>query len=60
MCIFKLTIKMQAPKAMVKPSDTNLVATLTLGSQPRQGLAKVRAKGEPRSHISCSLECKKV
>jgi flagellar basal body rod protein FlgF len=30
------------------------VVTLALGSQPRQGLAKVRAKSEPGSHISCS------
>jgi hypothetical protein len=36
------------------------VATLTLGLQPRQGLAKVWAKSELRSHISCSQECKGV
>jgi hypothetical protein len=36
------------------------VATLALGSRPRQGLAKVQAKSEPGSHISCSQECKKV
>jgi hypothetical protein len=36
------------------------VATLTLGSRPKQGLAKVRAKNEPGSHISCSQECKRV
>jgi hypothetical protein len=30
------------------------VATLALGSRPKQGLAKVRAKSEPESHISCS------
>jgi hypothetical protein len=28
MCIFKLTIKTQAPKAMVGPFDTNLVTKL--------------------------------
>jgi hypothetical protein len=36
------------------------VATLGLGSRPRQGLAKVRAKSELESHISYSQECKKV
>ncbi len=36
------------------------VATLALGLQPRQGLAKVRAKSDPGNHISCSQECKKV
>jgi hypothetical protein len=30
------------------------VATLALGSQPRQRLAKVQAKRKPGSHISCS------
>jgi hypothetical protein len=39
---------------------TFIIATLTLGSQPRQGLAKVRAKNELGSHISCSRECKRV
>jgi hypothetical protein len=29
------------------------VATLALGSRPRQGLTKVRAKSESGSHISC-------
>jgi hypothetical protein len=28
--------------------------------QPRQGLAKVRAKREPGNHISCSRECRRV
>ncbi len=37
-----------------------VVTTLTLGSWPRQGLAKVRAKSEPGSHISCSQECKRM
>jgi hypothetical protein len=37
-----------------------IVATLTLGSWPRQGLAKVRAKTKPLSHISCSRECKRM
>jgi hypothetical protein len=36
------------------------VATLALGSQPRQGLAKVQAKSEAREYISCSLEFRKV
>ncbi len=37
-------------------------ATLALGSgsRPREGLAKVWAKSEPGSHISCSWECKRV
>jgi hypothetical protein len=38
----------------------NIVATLALGSRPRQGFAKVWAKNEPGSHISCSWECKRV
>ncbi len=36
------------------------IATLALGLQPRQGLAKVWAKGEPKNHISCSWECKRA
>jgi hypothetical protein len=36
------------------------LATLALGLQPRQKLAKVQAKNEPGSHISCSRECKRV
>jgi len=36
------------------------VGTLTLGSRPRHGLVKVRVKNMPRSHISCSRECKRV
>jgi hypothetical protein len=36
------------------------VVTLALGLQPRQGLAKVRAKRKLGSHISCSRECKRV
>ncbi len=36
------------------------VITLALGSRQRQGFAKVRAKIEPGSHISCSQECKRV
>jgi hypothetical protein len=42
------------------PSHKQRVATLALGSQPRQGLAKVRAKNELGSFISCSWECKRV
>jgi len=37
-----------------------IVATLALGSQPRQGLAMVRAKNELGSNISCSRECKRM
>jgi hypothetical protein len=33
------------------------VATLALGSRPKQGLAKVQANSELGSHISCSREC---
>jgi len=36
------------------------VATLALGSRPRQRVARVRAKRKPRSHITYSQECKKV
>jgi hypothetical protein len=39
---------------------TTCVTTLALGLRPKQGFAKVRAKIEPGSHISCSRECKKV
>jgi Na+-transporting NADH:ubiquinone oxidoreductase subunit NqrC len=39
---------------------TIVVATLALDLRPKQGLAKVQAKNEPRSHISCSQECKRV
>jgi hypothetical protein len=43
-----------------KCSSTLFVATLALGSRPNQGFAKVWAKSELGSHISCSRECKKV
>jgi hypothetical protein len=43
----------------IKRSGTSF-ATLTLGLRPRQKLAKVWAKSEPRSHISCSRECRRV
>ncbi len=36
------------------------VATLALGSWPRQGLANVCAKRKPGSYISCSPKCKRV
>jgi len=36
------------------------VTTLALGLWLRQGLAKVQAKMKPKSHISCSRECKRV
>jgi hypothetical protein len=36
------------------------VVTLALGSRPRQGLARVRAKTKLGSHISCSRKCKRV
>jgi hypothetical protein len=36
------------------------VATLTLGSQPRQGVARLWAKRKLGSHISCPRECKRV
>jgi len=37
------------------------VATLALGSRPRQkGVARVRAKRKPRSHIRDSRECRRV
>jgi hypothetical protein len=37
-----------------------IIATLTLGSRPRQGLARGWAKRKLRSHISCFRECKRV
>jgi hypothetical protein len=38
-----------------------IVATLTLGSRPRQkGLTRLQAKRKPGSHIACSRECMKV
>jgi hypothetical protein len=41
--------------------DSKIVATLALGSRPRQkGVARVRAKGKPGSHIRDSRECRKV
>ncbi len=36
------------------------VVTLTLGSRPRQGFARVQAKKEARSHILCSRECRRM
>jgi hypothetical protein len=37
-----------------------VVATLALGSRPKQGLVKVRAKNEFGNHIACSQKCKRV
>jgi hypothetical protein len=34
------------------------VATLALGSRPRQGATRLRAKWETREHSTCSRECK--
>jgi hypothetical protein len=34
------------------------VATLALGSRPRQGVARLRAKRETWEHFTCSRECK--
>jgi hypothetical protein len=34
------------------------VATLALGSRPRQGVTRLRAKWETREHSTCSWECK--
>ncbi len=34
------------------------VTTLALGSRPRQGVARLRAKWETREHSTCSRECK--
>jgi hypothetical protein len=42
------------------PAFCFFVTTLTLGSRPRQGFTRVRAKIQPRSRISFSRECKKV
>jgi hypothetical protein len=38
----------------------SVVATLALGSRPRQGFARLRAKREARSHTTYSRECEKV
>jgi hypothetical protein len=38
----------------------NNVATLVLGSRPRQGVARLRAKREAESHAECSWECKRM
>jgi hypothetical protein len=35
------------------------VATLALGSRPRQGVARLRAKWETQEHSTCFRECKK-
>jgi hypothetical protein len=40
--------------------DKLIIVTLTSSSWPRQGFAKVRAKRNPESHISCSWECGRV
>jgi hypothetical protein len=45
---------------VIEEMQSKVVATLALGLRPKQGFAKVRAKIELRSHISCSRECKKV
>jgi hypothetical protein len=37
-----------------------IVVTLALGLRLRQGLAKERAKSEPKSHISCSRKCRRL
>ncbi len=39
---------------------TIFITTLALGSQPKQGLTRVRAKREAWDHISCWHECRKV
>ncbi len=44
---------------IIKPSFTG-VATLALGSRPRQRFARLRAKKEARSHTTYSQECEKV
>jgi hypothetical protein len=38
----------------------NLVATLVLGSQPKQRFVKMWAKSEAGSCISCFWECKRI
>jgi hypothetical protein len=42
------------------PSVAASVTTLTLGSWPRQGFARLRAKREAGSHTTYSRECEKV
>ncbi len=51
------------PQCLVGSKSTEvakIITTLALGSQPRQGLAKVQVKSELESHISSSRECKRV
>ncbi len=55
----KITRK-ERGKGCLSFSSSQIVTTLTLGSRSRQGLAKVRAKSELGSYISCSQECKRV
>jgi hypothetical protein len=42
----------------LQTNNTPNVATLALGSRPRQGVARLRAKWETREHSTCSRECK--
>jgi hypothetical protein len=37
---------------------SKIVATLALGSRPKQRVARLRAKRETREHFTCSRECK--
>jgi hypothetical protein len=50
--------KMIPMNARVLQRGLLFVATLALGSRPRQGVARLRAKCETREHSTCFRECK--
>jgi hypothetical protein len=47
-------IPLELAQHRIKLNITIHVATLALGLWPKQGLTKMQAKSEPKSHISCS------
>jgi hypothetical protein len=48
----------QAIGSKLRNYHTISVTTLALGSRPRQGVARWRAKRETREHVTCPRECK--
>jgi hypothetical protein len=60
--LYELIITLKNYDGSLKFNSTfpsHIVATLALGSRPRQGLARGWAKRKPKNHISCSRECKR-
>ncbi len=53
-------VVVDAKISIVVQISINVVATLALGSRPKEGFMKVQAKSEAKSHISCSQECRRV